>query len=163
MPFDTDTDIEFTKGTLRHSEYHKILSKHFKVIVSHIFTGQDIFQYEPKEEYDCIVSNPPFRGKSKIVSRVLEFNKPFMLLQPFAIFNDRNPIGLISDQGKQVQILKFNQRAKFIKPSGLIEQKVTFQSGYICYDILENDFIVENLVMPTPKDIREYNKKIEGK
>jgi len=118
LPFDTDRDIEFSKGTLRHSEYHKILSKHFKVIVSHIFTGQDIFEYEPEEDYDCVCSNSPFLQKSLYIKRVLTFNKPFLLLQPFAIFNDRNPIGLINDTGRQVQVLKFNQRAKFIKPMG---------------------------------------------
>ena len=34
-----------------------------KVIYSHIWLGQDFFEYEPDEHYDYIISNPPFTKK----------------------------------------------------------------------------------------------------
>ena len=48
-PFDTE-----------ESEFVKQISKTHKVIKSHIKDGQDFYTYEPEEEWDCIVSNPPF-------------------------------------------------------------------------------------------------------
>ena len=51
-PFDTE-----------HSEFVLALKEHkFKVVHSHICTGQDFFEYEP-ERWDVIVSNPPFSNK----------------------------------------------------------------------------------------------------
>ncbi len=63
-----------------HSEFVIALKEAgFKVIHSHIGTGQDFFEYEPTE-WDIIVSNPPFSIKKQILERCLSFNKPFALL-----------------------------------------------------------------------------------
>lgn len=51
----------------------------FKVEYSHIVTGQNFFEYKPKQ-WDIIVSNPPFSGKKQIFERCLSFGKPFALL-----------------------------------------------------------------------------------
>ena len=37
--------------------------KGYNVIYSSIQTGEDFFEYEPKEHYDLIISNPPFSKK----------------------------------------------------------------------------------------------------
>ena len=50
-----------------------------EVVFSHIFTGQDFFEYEP-EHWDIIVSNPPFSRKREVVERCLALEKPFALL-----------------------------------------------------------------------------------
>lgn len=68
-PFDT-----------HESEFVKQISKTNKVIFSHIKTGQDFYNYEPKEKWDMIISNPPFTNKRKIFERALSFNKPFALI-----------------------------------------------------------------------------------
>ena len=52
-PFDTK-DSEFTKQ----------ISETNEVVYSHIKNGQDFFTYEPNE-WDVIVSNPPFTNKRK--------------------------------------------------------------------------------------------------
>ena len=68
-PFDTE-----------HSEFVLALKEHkFKVVHSHICTGQDFFEYEP-ERWDVIVSNPPFSNKLAVFERCLGFGKPFALL-----------------------------------------------------------------------------------
>ena len=57
-PFDTE-----------HSEYVLALkAAGIRVVHSHILTGEDFFVYEP-EEWDLIVSNPPFSIKQKVVER----------------------------------------------------------------------------------------------
>ena len=64
-PFDTE-----------HSEFVLTLKEHrFKVVHSHICTGQDFFKYEP-ERWDVIVSNPPFSNKAAVFGRCLGFGKP---------------------------------------------------------------------------------------
>lgn len=52
-PFDTE-----------ESEFVKIISQTNPVVHSHIWNNQDFFNYEP-EEWDIIISNPPFQGKRK--------------------------------------------------------------------------------------------------
>ena len=70
-PFDTE-----------HSEYVLALkAAGIRVVHSHILTGEDFFVYEP-EEWDLIVSNPPFSIKQKVVERCLALGKPFALLVP---------------------------------------------------------------------------------
>ena len=43
-------------------------------------------------------------------------------------------------------ILKFNKRIKFTNPDGRINNKITFQLGYICCDFLHSDLIIEALI-----------------
>lgn len=143
-PFSSDKNIQFSKGTLPKSKFVEVLEQHFNVICSHILTGQDFFEYEPAQ-WDIIVDNPPFQKKSEFFKRALSFNKPFLLLMTMAVFNDRNPLGLFFDAGKNVEVLKFNQRTKYSKPDGTIEKKITFSSGYIGTGILTRNLIIEDL------------------
>ena len=49
-----------------NSEFVKLFKeKGFKVVYSHIRYGQDYFNYEP-DEWDLIISNPPFTNKREI-------------------------------------------------------------------------------------------------
>lgn len=59
-PFDTENS-EFVLA-LKEAGY--------TVEYSHIFTGQDFFEYEPPQ-WDIIVSNPPFSRKQEVVNAVL--------------------------------------------------------------------------------------------
>ena len=54
----------------------------FKVIASHIDNGQNFFYYEPEEDYDYIISNPPFSIKDDVLKRLYELNKPYAMLLP---------------------------------------------------------------------------------
>ena len=126
----------------KDSEFVKILtSKGFKVVYSHIDNGQDFYTYEP-EEWDVIVSNPPFTNKRKIFERALSFNKPFALLMSNTWLNDSAPKQLFAD--KQLQLLMFEERMKFIN-NGVIQNKITFSSSYYCYNVLPKDIIMEKL------------------
>jgi hypothetical protein len=128
-PFDT-----------QESEFVKEISKSNKVIFSHIDNGQDFYNYEPSEHWDIIVSNPPFTAKRRIFEWALSFNKPFALLMTLTIFNDKYPLHLFKEQNKQPQLLKFDKRIKFNNLN-----KITFQCGYVCCELLDNDFKLENL------------------
>ena len=131
-PFDTE-----------ESEFVKEISKTNKVIFSHINNGQDFYNYEPKEKWDIIISNPPFTNKRKIFDRALSFNKPFVLLSNLAIFNDKYPIHLFFEQNKQIQLLKFDKRIEFKQTEYKVSKKITFQTGYVCYNFLPKDLMLE--------------------
>lgn len=133
-PFDK-SDSEFVK---------QISSKGNKVIYSHIDNGEDFLNYEPQEQWDCIVSNPPFTGKRKIFERALSFDKPFALITANTWWNDAAPYLVFKD--KELQILSFNKRMKFLN-NGVIENKITFMSAYWCYKFLPRQIIFEELEM----------------
>lgn len=68
------------------SQFVKELSKHWKVVYSHISNGQNFYEYEPKK-WDIIISNPPFSKKRLLIERCLSFKKPFCLLYGATIFS----------------------------------------------------------------------------
>ena len=134
-PFDTE-----------ESEFVKQISKTNKVIASHIWRGQDFLSYEPKEHWDCIVSNPPFTNKRKIFERALSFNKPFALIMSIVWLNDSTPMKLWKEHNKDMQLLMFGQRMKFIQ-NGKCMGRPTFSSAYFCCDFLPKQIITESLDM----------------
>ena len=132
LPFDTE-----------ESQFYKILKeKGFKVIRSHISEGKDFYNYEPKEHWDCIVSNPPFTNKKGIFERALSFNKPFALIMSNTWLNDSAPKLLFME--KDLQLLMFDKRMKF-ENNGIVNNKITFSSSYWCYKMLPKQIIMEKL------------------
>jgi hypothetical protein len=124
------------------SEFVKLISKTNKVIFSHIDYGQDFYSYEPKEKWDCIISNPPFTNKRLIFERALSFNKPFALIMSNTWLNDSAPIKIFKD--KDLQLLMFDKRMRF-RNNGKVEKKITFSSSYYCYKFLPKQIIFDKL------------------
>jgi len=128
------------------SEFVKLIRKNGnKVIYSHIENGEDFFEFEPNERWDCIISNPPFKNKRKFFERALEFNKPFALIMTNAWLNDAYSKKVFMEAGKQMQLLMFDKRIKFNNPYGKPNNKITFSSSYFCFNFLPNDLICEEL------------------
>ena len=136
-PFDTE-----------ESEFVKQINKTNLVIYSHISMGKDFFDYEPVE-WDIIISNPPFTNKRKYFERALSFGKPFALIMTNTWLNDSAPKQLFKD--KDLQLLMFDKRMKFISPDGRDNDKITFSSSYYCYNILPKQIIMEELDVPPKK------------
>lgn len=124
------------------SEFVKQISLQNKVITSHISDGKDFYEYEPNEDWNCIVSNPPFTNKRKIFERALSFDKPFALIMSNTWLNDSAPKQLFMN--KELQLLMFEERMKF-KNNGRIQNKITFSSSYFCYKFLPKQLIIEKL------------------
>ena len=136
-PFDT-IDSEFTKQ----------ISKQNKVIATHISMGIDFFDFEP-EYWDVMVSNPPFTNKRKYFERALSFGKPFALIMTNTWLNDSAPKQLFKD--KDLQLLMFDKRMKFVSPDGRDNDKITFSSSYYCYNFLPKQIVMEELDIPPKK------------
>jgi len=125
-PFDTEK-----------SNFVKEISKTNKVIKSHISEEKDFFEYEP-EEWDILISNPPFTDKRKYFERALSFNKPFALIMSLTWLNDSAPKQLFFE--KDLQLLMFDKRMKFNNIN-----KITFSSAYFCWNFLPKQIIMEIL------------------
>lgn len=130
-PFDTD-----------NSEFVKRISKVKRVVYSHIDFGQSFFEYEPPV-WDAIISNPPFTNKRRFFERALSFNKPFALIMANTWLNDAAPKQLFKD--KELQLLMFDKRMRFINLNGEESDKITFSSSYFCHNFLPKQIIMKEL------------------
>lgn len=141
LPYIPKNKIVWCPFDKEDSFFVKVLIENgYKVEHSHIDNGQDFFSYEPKK-WDIIVSNPPFTNKKLFFERAFQLNKPFMLLMTAQWLNDSAPVQLYSKYEKDMEIIHFTKRIKFIN----CEQKgVPFKSVFFCSDILPKANILIN-------------------
>jgi len=104
----------------------------FNVIYSHIDDEKDFLVYEPREEYDIIITNPPFSIKNKILQRCLDLNKPFILLLSATCIQSASLINIIS-KCKKFNFIMFDKRISY---SG---DRPPFPSWYFTNDILDSN------------------------
>lgn len=116
--------------------------KGFSVIHSHIDENKNFFFYEP-ENYDVIISNPPFSIKDDILKRLYELQKPFAILLPLPSLQGQRRFPYMKD----IQYLGFDKRINFYLDGNFskIQKGVSFASGYFCKDFLPKDLILEEL------------------
>lgn len=124
-PFDTED-----------SEFVHAFSKNHKVIYSHIWTGQDFFKYEP-EEYDYIVSNPPFSRKLEVLERLYSLNKPFAMVLPLPMLNYQEVGNFFLN--RNLQLLIVDKKVSFDGNTA------SFNNSYFCRDILPRDLVFAHL------------------
>jgi len=130
-PFDTENS-EFV---LRLKE------EGLEVIYSHIWEGQDFFDYEP-EEYDCIISNPPFTKKLDVFKRLFELGKPFAMIMGLPILNYQEVGNFFFEQqgiGNNLQLLIVDKKVSFDGNTA------SFNNSYFCWKMLKNDICFAHL------------------
>jgi len=126
------------------SEYVKVFIKNgHKVIHSHIDEGKNFFEYEP-EEYDVIISNPPFSIKDDVIKHLYELDKPYAMLLPIPTLQGQKRFEYMKDG---LQILSFNKRINFYTDSSRkeVQKGVSFGCAYFCKNFLPKDLILEEL------------------
>ena len=121
------------------SEFVVVLKKAgFDVIFSHIWEGQDFFEYEP-EDYDMIISNPPFSRKLDVLARLYELNKPFAVILGLPILNYQIIGKFFESKGSDLQLLIFDKKVSF---NG---NTASFNNSYFCRNFLPKDLIFHSL------------------
>ena len=90
-------------------------NKGYKVVSSDILTGGDFLIGEP-DQYDCIITNPPYSIKQKFLERCYQIGKPFALLLPLTTFETQKRQNLFKTYGLEVIFLP--TRINFKTPSG---------------------------------------------
>ena len=102
----------------------------FKVI----HQKEDFFQHN---KGDIIVTNPPFSQKQKILQRLKELNKPFVLIMPASVLGTKMLSSLFPD----IQIIIPKGRINFIK-NGKETKGCWFASFFYCWKMdLPKDLI----------------------
>ena len=127
------------------SNYVRIFQKEgFKVIFGHIENGKDFFEYEP-EDYDYIISNPPYSLREKVLERLFSLKKPFaMLINISGLFDSKKRFNLF--RNNDFEIMVFNKRIDYIKPSQDNKSSPPFSSVYICSRLLPSKFVFKELL-----------------
>jgi hypothetical protein len=101
------------------------------------------FFLEPPDEYDAIITNPPYSQSKNIMNKLLEYDKPFIMIMPSSKINTSY---LRSWKDKGIQIIIPRKRIHFIKivDGKVIDKKSTcnFDCFYYCYKInLHKDIV----------------------
>ena len=109
-----------------------------KVIYSHISLGQDFFTYEPEEEYDYIISNPPFTLKLQVLDRLYDLNKPFAMLLNLECLNYQ-VVGEFF-VGRHLELLIVDKKVSFDGNTA------SFNTSYFCNGILPRQIIFTHLL-----------------
>ena len=124
--------------------YQRLKEEGFKVVRSSLEEGEDFFEYEP-DEWDIVVSNPPFSIKDKVLERLYSFNKPFAILLPLNSLQGKTRYKYFK-QG--IQILSFDARVCYHDKNHMdsVVKGSPFATAYFCRDLLPKDLIVEKLV-----------------
>lgn len=74
--------------------------------------GKDFLNFEPLEQYDAIVTNPPFSIKNKIFERCIKLDKPFCLLMSATSIQSASFIEILS-KAKEFNVMMFNRRISY--------------------------------------------------
>ena len=124
-----------------HSQYVRVLKREgFEVV--HSF---DFFNTPTPEGVDCIVSNPPFSIKDKIIADVYDRGLPFVLLLPVPTLQGKKRVKLFKEKG--LELLVFDARACFYTNGNMkeIEMGNHFGSMYFCHNVLPEPLVFECL------------------
>ena len=128
---------------LEDSEYVRIFQENgFQVIHSHIDENKNFFFYEP-DNYDIIISNPPFSIKDDIIKHLDELNKPYAILLPIPALQGQKRFPYMKD----CQALIFDKRINYYtdKEKKQVQKGVSFGSFYLCKNFLPKDLIFQKL------------------
>jgi len=106
------------------------------VTFGHIETGQDFFDIDNLQDYDAIVSNPPFSKRQKILERLFDSGVPFAMIMNFnGLFDCKSRWELFKDNRFELlvplgRIHFFNENCEGNSPN--------FQSIYVCKGMSKN-------------------------
>lgn len=128
---------------LEDSEYVRIFRENgFQVIHSHIDENKNFFFYEP-DNYDIIISNPPFSIKDDIIKHLDELGKPYAILLPIPALQGQKRFPYMKD----CQALIFDKRINYYtdKEKKQVQKGVSFGSFYLCKNFLPKDLIFQKL------------------
>ena len=109
-------------------------------LFEHILGQQGLDFFSPQgqrllKECDCVVTNPPFSIKFKILKQLVDNDKPFILLFPMGSINTLTFTKIFGKKKiNNVSIIIPHGRIKFIVNNTLAKSP-SFETIYLCYKI----------------------------
>jgi hypothetical protein len=96
-----------------------------KCIGTDLSTGVDFLESNwPTENFDYIITNPPFSLKDQFLKKCYEYKKPFALLLPITAFDGKERRAMFKEHGMQLLVLP--KRVDFAFPDGTYKGKPHF-------------------------------------
>ena len=130
---------------------------------------EDIDFYE-HDRGEVIVSNPPFSDTKRIMARMKELGKPFILIMPCSKLTTQYVRGNFKDTEEPLQIILPRKRIQFLKMvDGVIlekqENSCNFDCFYYCWKIgLERDIVwLNDEPAEKVKKVKEINYSLSLK
>lgn len=90
-------------------------NKGFSTFGTDIKEGED-FLTSRREDFDCIITNPPYSLKDQWLERCFYLKRPFALLLPLTALEGKKRQALYRKFG--IQVILFNKRIQFIEGKG---------------------------------------------
>lgn len=122
------------------SNFVKVLTDNgFDVTYSHIETGTDFFDINNLNDYDAIVSNPPFSKRQAILEKLFAANVPFAMILNFnGLFDSKTRWNLFKNNTFELLVPLgrmhfFNENCEGNSPN--------FQSVYVCKNMLPKQIV----------------------
>ena len=134
-PFDTEESL-FVK---------MLQEKDIKVIYSHLNENKNFFEYKP-DNYDLIVSNPPYSIKGEVFERLFDLGKPFaMLVGVVGLFESQKRFEMF--RANQFEIMYLNRRVSYFKDYNDEKPALNppFSSVYVCSKLLPQQIVFEEI------------------
>jgi hypothetical protein len=123
----------------------------FQVIATDIHNGQDFLKFQP-EDFDVIVTNPPYSLKDKFLERAYELGKPFAFLLPLTTLEGRARQLLFSSHG--ISLLIPDRRTNFITPDGR-DSGSWFLTAWFTWQLLDKDLVFRSCIQQAPEVITD--------
>jgi hypothetical protein len=90
---------------------------------------KDFLKWQP-DQFDCIVTNPPYSLKTEFLRRAYELGKPFAFLLPITGLEYRSRQSMFQAHG--IDLLLLDKRLRFEKPDGR-KSRPWFSSAWFCW------------------------------
>lgn len=108
------------------------------VVETDIDMGVDFLEQDCPEDFDVIVTNPPFGLKYKFIQRCYEIGKPFALLMPVETHGAE--AGQIHFEKHGVETIWLRPRISFCMPNkGWVSGGAQFPTAWFCYGLVGKD------------------------
>lgn len=118
---------------------------------THIGDGYDFFELIEKhpdwiQQFDYIISNPPYSMKTEVLAKLFEFGKPFaMLVGVVGLFESQKRFEMFRDN--KFEVMYFNRRISYYKDYADEKPALNppFSSVYVCSGILPKQIVFEEV------------------
>lgn len=122
-----------------------------------ISNGCDFFEYIPKEEFDVIVTNPPFGLKYKFIERCYQLGKPFALLMPLEVLGAAVAQRMFEKNG--IEIIFLSPRIGFKMPRKGWLCSPQFPTAWFCWKLVGKETSYYNF--NTDNDYIDWKKYLK--
>ena len=105
----------------------------FNVFGTDIDRGFNFLTDVYSADYDCIVTNPPYRYKQEFLERCYSFEKPFALLLPLTTFETEKRQRMFREHG--LEVIFMPKRINFETPNKIEHSNSWFATAWFTYKL----------------------------